>query len=204
MADIRVPEVATATPTASDTVLGVQNGQVKRFSVSGTHQTTDTEAQSFKGSRVNGTLAAPTSVLADDILCDFGAGGLDNAGEMQEAGYLRFGVDALDGDDFTARLSLLLRTAAGLSILFNFEDTFFGPQDDDSYQLGWTGGRVSKAYITSVYIGDGTAFITSGTGSPEGAVTAPVGSLYTRTDGGVSTTLYVKTSGTGNTGWTAK
>lgn len=43
-----------------------------------------------------------------------------------------------------------------------------------------------------------------GTGTPEGAVTAPVGALYTRSDGGVSTTLYVKTSGTGNTGWTAK
>lgn len=42
------------------------------------------------------------------------------------------------------------------------------------------------------------------TGTPEGAVTAPVGSLALRTDGGASTTLYVKTSGTGNTGWTAK
>jgi hypothetical protein len=46
--------------------------------------------------------------------------------------------------------------------------------------------------------------ITRGAGSPEGAVTAPVGSLFTRTDGGASTTLYVKESGTGNTGWVAK
>ena len=45
---------------------------------------------------------------------------------------------------------------------------------------------------------------TSGTGSPEGVVTASVGSLYTRTDGGASTTLYVKESGSGNTGWVAK
>lgn len=44
----------------------------------------------------------------------------------------------------------------------------------------------------------------SGNNTPEGAVVAPVGSLFTRQDGGVSTTLYVKTSGTGNTGWTAK
>lgn len=43
-----------------------------------------------------------------------------------------------------------------------------------------------------------------GTGSPEGVVTAGVGSLFTRTDGGVSTTLYVKESGVGNTGWVAK
>lgn len=45
---------------------------------------------------------------------------------------------------------------------------------------------------------------TSGSGSPEGVVTAPVGSLYSRTDGGVLTSLYVKESGTGNTGWAGK
>lgn len=45
---------------------------------------------------------------------------------------------------------------------------------------------------------------TSGTGSPEGALSANVGSLYTRTDGGAGTTLYVKESGTGATGWVAK
>lgn len=44
----------------------------------------------------------------------------------------------------------------------------------------------------------------SGSGSPESAVTAAVGSLYTRTDGGAGTTLYVKESGAGNTGWVAK
>lgn len=44
----------------------------------------------------------------------------------------------------------------------------------------------------------------SGTGSPEGAVIAPIGTMYLRSDGAASTTLYVKTSGTGNTGWTAK
>jgi len=44
----------------------------------------------------------------------------------------------------------------------------------------------------------------TGTGTPEGSVTASVGSLYTRSDGGASTTLYVKESGTGNTGWVAK
>lgn len=38
-------------------------------------------------------------------------------------------------------------------------------------------------------------------GSPEGVVTAPVGSVRLRTDGGAGTTIYVKESGTGNTGW---
>lgn len=44
----------------------------------------------------------------------------------------------------------------------------------------------------------------AGSGSPEGSVTAPIGSIYSRTDGGASTSLYVKESGTGNTGWVAK
>lgn len=53
------------------------------------------------------------------------------------------------------------------------------------------------------YIGSGV-FWSAGAGTPEGVVTAPIGSLFSRTDGGATTTLYVKTSGAGNTGWTAK
>jgi hypothetical protein len=43
-----------------------------------------------------------------------------------------------------------------------------------------------------------------GSGSPEGVIAAPVGAVYRRTNGGASTTLYVKESGSGNTGWVAK
>jgi prepilin-type N-terminal cleavage/methylation domain-containing protein len=45
--------------------------------------------------------------------------------------------------------------------------------------------------------------LTTGRGSPEGVVTAPVGSLYSRIDGSGSTAVYRKDSGSGNTGWTA-
>jgi hypothetical protein len=48
------------------------------------------------------------------------------------------------------------------------------------------------------------ALILYGNGTPEGAVTAPRGALFTRSDGGAGTTLYIKESGTGNTGWVAK
>ena len=43
-----------------------------------------------------------------------------------------------------------------------------------------------------------------GSGSPEGVVTAPVGSTYRRSNGGTGTTFYVKETGSGNTGWIAK
>lgn len=53
-----------------------------------------------------------------------------------------------------------------------------------------------------VTFGTGTVVdYVTGSGSPEGVVTAVVGSLYMRNDGGSSTTMYVKESGSGNTGW---
>jgi hypothetical protein len=46
--------------------------------------------------------------------------------------------------------------------------------------------------------------VTAGAGSPEGVVTASPGSLYLNASGGAGTTLYVKESGGGNTGWVGK
>jgi hypothetical protein len=43
----------------------------------------------------------------------------------------------------------------------------------------------------------------SGTGSPEGVVTAGISSEWSRTDGGTGTAKYLKETGTGNTGWVA-
>jgi hypothetical protein len=44
----------------------------------------------------------------------------------------------------------------------------------------------------------------TGFGSPNGVVTAPIGSVYTNLTGGSLSTLYVKESGSGNVGWIAK
>lgn len=46
--------------------------------------------------------------------------------------------------------------------------------------------------------------VLAGTGTPEARVVAPVSTLYRRRDGGAGTSLYVKESGAGNTGWVAK
>jgi hypothetical protein len=50
---------------------------------------------------------------------------------------------------------------------------------------------------------DAAKAVIRGAGSPEGAVAAPIGCIYERTNGGTSTSIYVKESGTGNTGWVA-
>lgn len=57
---------------------------------------------------------------------------------------------------------------------------------------------IARTYITS------TVWIGGGTGTPEGAQAAGIGSIWMRTDGGAGTSHYVKESGTGNTGWVAK
>ena len=59
-------------------------------------------------------------------------------------------------------------------------------------------------FSSSIRLSGTTATWSSGTGSPESVLTAPVGSMWTRTDGGAGTTLYVKETGAGNTGWAAK
>lgn len=78
------------------------------------------------------------------------------------------------------------------------------PGADNSQTFGSTANRWSNGYFTQVRPGAGAVIWTSNTGSPEGVLTAPQGSLYTRTDGGALTTLYVKETGVGNTGWVAK
>jgi hypothetical protein len=67
-----------------------------------------------------------------------------------------------------------------------------------------TGGIIDRPIRTDALTLDNTCKVLTGTGSPEGVVAAPVCSLFLRQDGTATTTLYVKTTGTGNTGWTAK
>jgi hypothetical protein len=57
--------------------------------------------------------------------------------------------------------------------------------------------------VGPIHLGTGTARIYTGTGDPENNVTATVGSLFSRTDGGSSTTLYIKETGSTATGWRA-
>jgi hypothetical protein len=67
--------------------------------------------------------------------------------------------------------------------------------------------KASNSYVSDagiVLLGPSTyTTIRALTGSPEGVVTAEVGSLFLRKDGSAGTTLYTKVSGTSNTGWQA-
>lgn len=62
--------------------------------------------------------------------------------------------------------------------------------------------QVGTNGVNALYL-NGTVGWFRGSGSPEGVITAGVGSFFTREDGGAGTSYYVKESGTGNTGWKA-
>lgn len=68
---------------------------------------------------------------------------------------------------------------------------FSNPIHKRAIRLGYT----TTATAPAIYYG---------TGTPLNLLPAVVGSLYIRTDGGTSTTLYVKESATDATGWVAK
>lgn len=68
--------------------------------------------------------------------------------------------------------------------------------------LGWFCSTAGTPGTWTAFYAGGPS--TVGTGSPEGVITAAVGATYHRTDGGASTSFYVKESGAGNTGWVGK
>lgn len=78
--------------------------------------------------------------------------------------------------------------------------------DGGEFQI-WEGATPTQRYKVNnlgvAFPQNTAAGIYSGSGTPEGAVTAAVGSVFFRTDGGAGTTLYIKESGVGNTGWVA-
>lgn len=119
-----------------------------------------------------------------------------------------------------------IRVAGGLSSLLNSVDishniindvygtmlTGINLADDDGacVEVTCIGNQFSNNITTPiswpavpVLIGGnrGTGGVYSLSGSPEGVVTEVVGAIATNRSGGAGTTLYVKESGTGNTGW---
>lgn len=80
-----------------------------------------------------------------------------------------------------------------------------GVQEVLELLVGALSGNVTlDGSLSATSLSVGTTPIYTGAGTPEGVVTAPVGALFLRTNGGAGSTLYVKESGTGNTGWAAK
>jgi len=100
-----------------------------------------------------------------------------------------------DGADYGGRFEI-----GGGGGTFNGQLLYGGNNFDSSV------GSVNQVGVTvRPRIGANAAVTASqlftGTGSPEATVTATIGSLYLRSDGGQATSVYYKETGTGNTGW---
>lgn len=83
----------------------------------------------------------------------------------------------------------------------------FGTLEDNDFVIYDSGdqrweNRSLSAVKTLMGIPSGLTWY-SGSGTPEGVVTATVGCLYSNTDSSATDSLFVKKSGVGNTGWTA-
>jgi len=139
-----------------------------------------------------------------------GASCVQISGVETGRGSLKITHTAAGGDANASGLSIDLQ-GAGTASKGIFVDSASNGTTGDLLDLRNNGNRHftvrsrAGAFTTpEVVMGNGGPIWTYCTGTPEAQITAPVGSLCTRTDGGAATTLYVKESGSGNTGWAAK
>lgn len=119
---------------------------------------------------------------------------LQALGELVEIRLGRRGVDALDRA-ITARELI----QSGIVEARKTASSFDPNNVTDPTNLGFS------APTPAVQTGSPTSTsIQSGLGTPEGSLIAPVGSLFLRTDGVSGATLYIKETGSGNSGWVQK
>jgi polygalacturonase len=96
----------------------------------------------------------------------------------------------------------LSKSTVAIRVGSNVEQTLIEQNRGTSAGLGGnvSGGSIANSgKYTKIFSNDLDPMILSGTGTPEGVVTAPVGSLFQRSDN--ARALYQKLTGTGNTGW---
>lgn len=211
--------VFATSPTFTDSIIVNQSGQSQ---TGGIRVATDPANAGTRalfivppstGDRVYIGISGQTAYALNFANCS----GLENfpasVAKVGNLGFTLFGAGSFNIDaDYSGggRVNVSTTTTAG-SLQVN--NTYTSTTSFEGLRIGWASNVASIKPVagggggtvrTAQYFTTGTVFWSSGAGSPESVVTAPVGSLYTRTDGGANTTLYVKESGTGNTGWIAK
>ena len=107
-----------------------------------------------------------------------------------------------ESTDGVARM--VLTDGASGQIEYVWSKTSFSAADL-TVNLGASNKCFIGTFTDKVHLGADNIPWTSGAGTPLGNLVAPIGAMYTRTDGGAGTTLYVKEADAGlDTGWVAK
>lgn len=132
----------------------------------------------------------------DGVLKDYSTGHLDN---LTETGFYTTSDITIERG-FPVALSTLYRPCIEV---FKSADNWI------TQRFTYTNNQGTQVFIRGKVLSAWTAWqriptVVLGTGSPEGKIMGSIGEFYINQSGGANTTLYIKTSGTGNTGWTAK
>ena len=192
MADLKISALtASTTPLAGTEVLPiVQSSTTKKVSIA--NVTAGRNVAMLKASISDSTTT--TSALLLDLQQ---ASLLDNF----ETAQIKYGL----GSSWTAGFAFKANygTPALSQSRWQVNGTSYVYLDGNGEMTLASGSLVISTAGKGVSLPGGITW-TSGAGSPEGVVTAPIGSIYSRSDGGLLTSFYVKQSGTGNTGWAGK
>jgi hypothetical protein len=176
MADLKISQLtASTTPLAGTEVLPiVQSGTTKQVSVANLTAGRTVSGTTFRSG--DGSQSAPAYSFTSST----------DSGMFFGAGYTQISTE-----------NALYALFGSAHVYLQYPTTITGNTtlSTGNLVIGTSGKGISLP---------GSITWTSGSGSPEGVVTAPVGSLYSRSDGGLLTSLYVKQSGSGNTGWAGK
>ena len=194
MADLKISALtASTTPLAGTEVLPiVQSSTTKQVSVA---NLTAGRAVSML------SLTADTTTLVVDSTNHRGGVGTASPGRLFEL--YAAGSPNLRWNDSTNTWDIRTNGSVGGAMQFDYSGTRFFTLLNTGDTQNNTGNFVVVTAGKGVTLPGGITW-TSGAGSPEGVVTAPIGSIYSRSDGGLLTSFYVKESGAGNTGWAAK
>lgn len=141
----------------------------------------------FDGLASLGTYDAPTPLTGDVSISSFGARAYDGSA-YNTAARLQF-------------LTSGTHSSTNRGSYARIETTPFGSTSRSTFYTFGNDGTITVP--KGIAYGLATRVDYYGSGSPEGVVTADISSTWRRTDGGASTTFYVKESGSGNTGWVA-
>ena len=200
-------DVALSRDTAN--ILALRNGaNAQTFNTYGTY----TDASNYRRLRQTMTTAGAVTIAAEGL----GTGATGNTVEFNIDGTDSLRVFSTGAYVKTSQqigwlsASRLLNSSDGVIRVSNSVGTDFTRLQFGGTTASFPALKRSTNTIQAVLADDSgfaavqTLYDRFGSGTPEGVVTAPVGATYHRTDGGAGTSLYVKESGAGNTGWVSK
>lgn len=187
-------------------VIQVHGGANSTTTIGAARWSADTSSGVLYLGKSRGAIGSYSAVQSGDFLGQVHAVGDDGTALQSSAR-----IDAVATETFsgTARgsawqFSVTTPGTVTKTIPLYVATTEVRPGTDNAVTLGSSADRWAATYTVRTYY-TSTVFDAYGAGSPEGVVTAGIGSTYRRTDGGAGTSFCVKESGAGaSTGWVCK